>query len=376
MSRRSPLRALLIAGALLLTFATQANAQATRTWVSGVGDDVNPCSRTAPCKTFAGAIAETAAGGEINVLDPGGFGAVTITKAITIDMAGISGGILNTGTYGVVINAGATDNVVLRGLAITGGANGSACGYAGVSGVRILKAGTVRLEDVRITRQQKAIDIAPTSPVNVMINRADVADNCVNGVAVAPGAGGSANVTVKDATISNSGTALSVADNGIAWLTGTTLFANALGLQPLGAGQINDYGDNHLIANTADGVATKDLSTPGPAGPAGPAGPTGAQGPQGEPATKLLLATPGTKLAVKTGRVLTLRYAATAAADTTLTVTRGGKTVATVRTTSNEGANVIRWKARAATGTYALKLSAVGGDGQRATANVALKLTK
>ena len=65
-------------------FSAPAHAQATRTWVSGVGDDANPCSRTAPCKTFAGAISKTAAGGEINCLDPGGFGAVTITKAITI----------------------------------------------------------------------------------------------------------------------------------------------------------------------------------------------------------------------------------------------------------------------------------------------------
>ena len=68
--------------------AAPAQAQATRTWVSGVGDDANPCSRTAPCKTFAGAISKTAASGEIDCLDPGGFGAVTITKAITIKCDG------------------------------------------------------------------------------------------------------------------------------------------------------------------------------------------------------------------------------------------------------------------------------------------------
>jgi len=62
-----------------------ASAQASRTWVSGVGDDANPCSRTAPCKTFAGSISKTVAGGEIDCLDPGGFGALTITKAVTID---------------------------------------------------------------------------------------------------------------------------------------------------------------------------------------------------------------------------------------------------------------------------------------------------
>src|SRR6187399_33164 len=77
-----------------LTVASMAQAQATRTWVSGVGDDVNPCSRTAPCKTFAGAISKTAAGGEIDALDPGGFGAVTITKNITLDGTGTFASIL------------------------------------------------------------------------------------------------------------------------------------------------------------------------------------------------------------------------------------------------------------------------------------------
>src|ERR671917_686118 len=88
--------------ALLLPSA--AFGQATRTWVSGVGDDVNPCSRTAPCKTLPGAISKTAAGGEINAVDPGGFGAVTITKSITIDCTGTYGSILASGTNGVIVN--------------------------------------------------------------------------------------------------------------------------------------------------------------------------------------------------------------------------------------------------------------------------------
>ncbi|MDX6509725.1 MAG: hypothetical protein QOG81_1477, partial [Gaiellaceae bacterium] len=86
-----------IAVAALVLPAT-AFGQATRTWVSGVGDDANPCSRTAPCKTFAGAISKTATGGEINAIDPGGFGAVTITKAITIDLSSTLGGVLNAST--------------------------------------------------------------------------------------------------------------------------------------------------------------------------------------------------------------------------------------------------------------------------------------
>src|SRR5947209_6578619 len=84
----------------------QVSAQATRTWVSGVGDDANPGSRTAPCKTFAGAISKTAPGGEISVLDPGGFGALTITKPITIDGGGNLAGVLVSGTNGIVVAAG------------------------------------------------------------------------------------------------------------------------------------------------------------------------------------------------------------------------------------------------------------------------------
>lgn len=92
-----------------LAFGIQpASAQAPRTWVSGVGDDANPCSRTAPCKTFAGAISKTAAGGEIDALDPGGFGALTITKAITIDGGGGQvASVLVSGTNGKVVSAGA-----------------------------------------------------------------------------------------------------------------------------------------------------------------------------------------------------------------------------------------------------------------------------
>src|SRR6202451_1351610 len=125
-------------GALLVPslLATPANAQATRTWVSGVGDDVNPCSRTAPCKTFAGAISKTAAGGEINCLDPGGFGAVTITKSITIDCHEIFGSVLVSGTNGINI-AASGGNVVLRNLNLNGLVNN------GLKGISITTANSV-----------------------------------------------------------------------------------------------------------------------------------------------------------------------------------------------------------------------------------------
>src|SRR5215213_2030059 len=116
-------------------YAAPASAQATRTWVSGVGDDVNPCSRTAPCKTFAGAISKTAVGGEIDALDPGGFGAVTIVKTITLDGGTGSGwaSILASGTSGIIVNAGANDVITLRNLSINGAGTG-------IAGIRILSA--------------------------------------------------------------------------------------------------------------------------------------------------------------------------------------------------------------------------------------------
>src|SRR6478672_5715691 len=116
---------------LSIGIATLASAQATRTWVSGVGDDVNPCSRTAPCKTFAGAISKTASPGIINCLDPGGFGAVTITKEIQIDCTGTLGSILSSGVQGVIVNGLTTDKIILRNIDINGA--GTALGTNGIN---------------------------------------------------------------------------------------------------------------------------------------------------------------------------------------------------------------------------------------------------
>jgi len=124
-------------------FASAANAQATRTWVSGVGDDANPCSRTAPCKTFAGAISKTATGGEISCLDPAGFGTVNITNSITIDCVGTNGGVLSANTNGVIVN-GAAAIVTLRHLNINGAATTTG------NGIRILQAGAVNIDQVVI----------------------------------------------------------------------------------------------------------------------------------------------------------------------------------------------------------------------------------
>src|SRR5436853_3548213 len=128
---------------LLFFVSAIGNAQATRTWVSGVGDDVNPCSRTAPCKTFAGAISKTATDGEIDALDSGGFGAVTITKAITIDGDSNLAGVLAAGTTGILVNLstpGVTNAVQLRNLSINGAGTGT-------NGIRII-AGTNTIVEI------------------------------------------------------------------------------------------------------------------------------------------------------------------------------------------------------------------------------------
>src|SRR5437660_11510227 len=167
-----------------LLVAAPAHAQATRTWVSGVGDDANPCSRTAPCKTFAGAISKTAAGGEINVLDPGGFGAVTITKSITIRSDHIEAGVLVSGTNAIIVNAAATDRVVLEGLDIEGLGTG-------LNGVSILAGKQVYIIRCSIRHfTQNGVNMASsTSGGHAFINDSLIAFNA-GGVNVA----GTANI--------------------------------------------------------------------------------------------------------------------------------------------------------------------------------------
>jgi hypothetical protein len=166
--RKTGLRLVLFGLLVLLSLhTTSAFAQATRTWVSGVGDDVNPCSRTAPCKTFAGAISKTAAGGEIDCLDPGGFGTLTITKAMTIDCGPYAGGVLNSGTNGIVVNAGATDKVVLRNVVIQGT---TAAGLQGTNGIRWLGGQELDLYSVVVQGQSVlGLDVAKTAAGNLTV---------------------------------------------------------------------------------------------------------------------------------------------------------------------------------------------------------------
>ena len=172
--------------ALLLTVLacnSSAQAQATRTWVSGVGDDANPCSRTAPCKTFAGAISKTASGGEISVLDPGGFGVVTITKAITINGYGQVAGILSAGTNGIVVNAGVNDEVIIKNISIAGAGTG-------LNGIRYLAGNQLTLENVQISGVLgNGIDAALTSGGKMYIKDTNITNCGGSGIKITSTAG-------------------------------------------------------------------------------------------------------------------------------------------------------------------------------------------
>jgi len=221
----------LITTAWLAVGTNVANAQATRTWVSGVGDDANPCSRTAPCKTFAGAISKTAAGGEIDALDPGGFGGLTITKAITIDGGGGQvASVLVAGTNGITVTAGVNGVVILRNIRINGlghtaapGINGisfvagaalqvESCAIFGFSNAAIdvnpNQAATVTISDTTLTNSSGGIQVRANSASNVLVSLNRVRMNQNSGFGLrANGSSGSGAVFV---TLTDS----QAADNG------------------------------------------------------------------------------------------------------------------------------------------------------------------
>lgn len=247
-----------------------ADAAATRTWVSGVGDDINPCSRTAPCKTLAGAISKTAPRGEINAMDPGSFGTVTITKAITIDLSDAYGNVLNTvGTNGIVVDAGPDDDVVLRGIHVNGtsGEFGSpACPVAtGVNGIVLRQARSLVVQDSTIQQQTTAgLQLSPAaSGARVVLDDVTVSGACGSGVLAAPGAGQTLDLTVRDSLLTGNATALSVAGGAHAWLSGTTITGNGTGVATSDGGVIDSWwGSNQIVGNDDDGEVTNVLGAP------------------------------------------------------------------------------------------------------------------
>jgi len=245
-------RLLLTVFFVLVIGATGVYAQATRTWVSGVGDDANPCSRTAPCKTFAGAISKTAAKGEINVLDPGGFGGVSITKAITIDGSGGSiAGVLVSGTNGIVVSAGVDDAVVLRNLDINGVGTG-------LNGIRFISGGSLRVENSKIYGfTQYGIDFEPSGASTLSVDKTVVHDNDSGGLYVKPSGTGSAHATVTGSSFSNNQSGVEASGSGaVIYMSGNTVTLNVAGIVTTNGGAVLSQGNNGIMGNSTDGAPT------------------------------------------------------------------------------------------------------------------------
>ncbi|MES2785333.1 MAG: hypothetical protein V4684_07710 [Pseudomonadota bacterium] len=229
--------------ALALGAASGAHAQAVRTWVSGVGDDANPCSRTAPCKTFAGAISKTAGGGVINVLDPGGYGAVSINKAITIDGGGGPGmaGILTSGGNGITINAGQNDRVVLRHLVLEGAGN-SAIGVSYVNG------GWLVLENLDIHRYATGVQLGHTA----QRARVDIRNVSITGSTTGLHNESQGSMVMVDRSVLRSNGTGILNERGDVALKGTSLLFNTQGVTRAGGG-FSSYGDNVFYGNAYNG---------------------------------------------------------------------------------------------------------------------------
>jgi len=226
----------LLALVVVFTFSSAASAQ-SRTWVSGVGDDVNPCSRTAPCKTFAGAISKTAAGGIINVLDAGAYGVLTITKAITVQADENFAGVLSTGTNGFVVNAGASDNVVIRGVSIEGGGSG-------FNGIRFLAGLSLTVENTVINRvAQSGISFEPSGNSQLYVKNVVIRNSNFGigaGILIQPTATGTAQAMLDNVTVERNTAGLQVAARSSVTVVNSSFLRNS--------------GDGVRAASTAGGV--------------------------------------------------------------------------------------------------------------------------
>jgi len=261
-----------------------AQAQATRTWVSGVGDDANPCSRTAPCKTFAGAISKTAVNGIINCLDPGGFGAVTITKSITLDCTATLGSVLAAGTNGININAAGVV-VTLRGLDIEGvgtGLQGIAVFLAGVVhveqcrivgfqsgsaiGINYASAGTLIVTNTHLHTNGTGIVLNAASGVNNMTLRDVISNqNSSNGVLITSAVNHSGATIDRTTLAFNGGSGLALNGAGtVAIIGNSTVVGNATGVSNSG-GTLQSFKNNQIGGNGVDG--TPITAFPGPGTP-------------------------------------------------------------------------------------------------------------
>ncbi|MGD0858473.1 MAG: right-handed parallel beta-helix repeat-containing protein [Terracidiphilus sp.] len=172
------LRFVLCIAAISVIAATAAQGQPNRTWVSHTGNDSNSCTAASPCLTFAAAYAKTAAGGEIDALDAGDFGPVTVTHAITIDggsnqLATIFLGSSNTS--GITVSAGYSSTVTLRNLSIHGTGL-----YNGQAGINVASAQALHIEHCAMANVEYGLETSSFSTlVNIFIDDTVVRDSYI-----------------------------------------------------------------------------------------------------------------------------------------------------------------------------------------------------
>ncbi|HUP59852.1 MAG TPA: right-handed parallel beta-helix repeat-containing protein [Thermoanaerobaculia bacterium] len=242
----------------LIIVAAGANAQATRTWVSGVGDDANPCSRTAPCKTFAGAISKTASGGVIDALDPGGYGAVTITKPITIEGNGTLASILASGVNGVTVNitSGSNRHVVLRNLLIDG--SGSTLG---INGIRFVAGDSLTVENCTIEQfSTNGIDFQPSTAAKLNVINTYIYQAGANGILSKKSSAGSSKVFITRSVLAQNATGFRSEDGTGAEITDTDIANNTsngvTSLSALGEASIVVIASSRVFNNGGVGLSS------------------------------------------------------------------------------------------------------------------------
>ena len=286
----------------------------SQTFVSAtLGSDSNPCTRMSPCLTFAAALAQTNAGGEIDVLDPGDFGPVTITKAISIDgdAVGVAGTIPSPGTSGIVVSAGARDSINLRGLIFDGVNASGTSGVVFLSGARLhiencvflgftaagmtFSPGTgsavttqLVVQDTTIRNNATGLLIRPTGGIaaNAVLRRLHIDNNTGEGLRVdGTAASGAINATLADSTASlNAGNGIDAvsglgnvdimrvvaASNGSAGIQsnqssggtasvtvgGSVIYGNNFALEAISGAGLLSYANNQVIGNVTNGSFT------------------------------------------------------------------------------------------------------------------------
>ncbi len=282
-------------GLLLGAMTLPAQAQtAIRTWVSGTGVDTNGCTRTAPCATFAHALTVTTAGGEIDALDAGDYGSVTIGQAVTIDGGNANASVVDTGTINAIsVTAPAGSTVTLRHLTILGSSNPA----NGGSGIAVTTTAGLIVQDCRISGFLGSGAAGISTAGGALTATHVTVTNCVFGILAGAAGGGAALSSLRDVTlqgntyglgaatgatdlsrslisqnatdglvsntgtisvsrcvISGNGTGVNAAQGGVVRLSNSDILNNATGISQTGTGFVSTAGNNRNAGNATPGA--------------------------------------------------------------------------------------------------------------------------